>query len=602
MAKIDERKELLVTDMAEAFGPKEHISSTSSKFKWRSIPYETVDYSGTMLSAHLTSYPEVPEDISYNPNLKGFYKIYISVSKRQVNRLFIKLTSDETFYRFSNNYNTDIMSPELEETLWRVADMTDQTITITKKRDYNAQYATIASIRFVPLSDEEAAEYIKFYSNPKDKRLYVTDDLHNKFFHEHISDIKEFESSLLPFRFSDAEWFSPEIITILAGGKTPCPVDEYPFFRAGDRNVQTQIAKFDYTEILTVMTNKAHEMGLKVAPSIRMGAWGMQYPHDDDYFNCPFRENHPEWSCIDRLGEKTCSLSYAFPEVRKYMIDELVKQAKCGADAVTLISHRGIPYVLFEKPVADRYFELYGEYPYDLPLDNPKLNAVQCEFMTTFFKELRAALDAEFTDRKVEIHLRTMFTVLDSYMVGFDIEKLAAEKLVDAFISYPQRFYELYSDDIWTDETREHLDMDKYAAYIRTNDNTLSRPDGCNFHGQNYNSKGELVGPVDMEQRVKEWVAIKNKYGVKLYIDFFPVDNDDCKERAMNLYEWGVEGFALWDTYSHAWHSDMWHFSRKIGHKEEVKDFEPNKDNSRIHRVLSYNGINVNRFKPIWGG
>ena len=88
--------------------------------------------------------------------------------------------------------------------------------------------------------------------------------------------------------------------------------------------------------------------------SIRMGAWGLTYPFDQYYFDCDFMQENPEWRTYDRNGDEIAAMSYAYPEVRKFMVDELVNMARSGCDAVTLIWHRGIPYVLFEKPVADR--------------------------------------------------------------------------------------------------------------------------------------------------------------------------------------------------------------------------------------------------------
>jgi len=157
---MEEKTELLVSDLAFAFEPKCNISETGAKDKWRSVSYENHEFSGKMLSALNEA---CPGDITFNPVLKGYYKIYITVPSVINTALYIKLSRDETFFKLKNHKDglRGIRHPEccMEEWLWRCADMTGQEITISKKNDARDNHTAVAAIRFVPLTDDEVEEF-----------------------------------------------------------------------------------------------------------------------------------------------------------------------------------------------------------------------------------------------------------------------------------------------------------------------------------------------------------------------------------------------------------------------------------------------------------
>ena len=68
------RKELFITDLAEAFEPKSLISEQGSNSVWRALPYKANAFSGVMLTALGSGRPE---DLTFDPKLTGWYKIYI---------------------------------------------------------------------------------------------------------------------------------------------------------------------------------------------------------------------------------------------------------------------------------------------------------------------------------------------------------------------------------------------------------------------------------------------------------------------------------------------------------------------------------------------
>jgi hypothetical protein len=72
------REELLVTRLDEVFLPKENLSPYGLKDKWRVIPYDTHEQSGNMLSCIGTE----PGEITFDPKLEGWYKIYLQFAGR----------------------------------------------------------------------------------------------------------------------------------------------------------------------------------------------------------------------------------------------------------------------------------------------------------------------------------------------------------------------------------------------------------------------------------------------------------------------------------------------------------------------------------------
>ena len=586
---MDTRKELFVTDLASVFEPRSLISENSSNSVWRALPYKANAFSGVMLTSLGTGRPE---DISFDPKLTGWYKIYIQTIGIGDLRLHLKLSSDVSYEEIEGNGGNYC---RIDETLWRYADMTGETITLSKKRFAINTNSVLSGLHFVPMTDEEVAAYKADAARTDTKRLFATHDMHGKLYGNYLSNPSDWLSLVLPYKNSDVEWLSLEEIRIFLQGKCPSDPDDFPFQREGDRSIQKQITDLDYDKALADCVRYGHEIGLKMSISLRMGAWGMGFPYDQCYFDVPFHDEHPELHCVDRNGDNISAMSYAFPEVRKFVIDTLINSARSGCDAVTLIAHRGIPYVLFEKPVADRYFELYGEYPYALPLNNPRLNAIHCDIMTGFFRELREALDLEFGKDKIRIQLRALHTLSDDKLIGLDAERLAAEGLVDDFIVYPKRFDELWKMDgvLNFDEGKgeERIDLEKYNEYVHGGGESL-------LHSHGYSVYDDIYAQMD------GWNALEKKYGVKIYYEIMPriMPSADFKKRALELYSRGAERFALWDTYCRVPYNDLRAMISKLGHKDELPTLDPEGCKKKHYRILSFGNMNFGRYKPYWGG
>ncbi|MBP3377094.1 MAG: hypothetical protein J6L83_10050 [Clostridia bacterium] len=592
-----EREIVLFSDLYECFEPKEHFSEISLKNKWRAIELDTSEYSGRLIS----SIDGMPEDISFDPKLKGWYKILIHLPGRS--SVYLKLSGDDAFICMSAVTKRRYL---IEEVLWKCADMTDQSIILSKKLDAYTNYSVLSAIKFIPMNDEEVAEYKREQTRRDTKRIYATDDLHNRLAFINQNSYDDWRAVAINYEDSDIEWLSVETLATLVSNHLAVDnIDDFAFPTQIDRHVQESIKKFDMHKAICTVVDQCKKMGIKSSVSMRMGGWGMPFPYDQFYFDCDFVESHPEWRTRDRNGDEIRAMSYAYPEVRKFLIDELVECARSECDAVTIMAHRGIPYVLFEEPVARRFYELYGEYPYELPLDEERLNKLHCDIMTEYVRELREALDKEFGKNRVEIHFRSIYSLYDSKYVGLDAERWAKEGLISAIISYPQRVHELLGGDVWKDDSKEKLDLDKYTNYVRTSYHVNMRP--CDFETIEpiVNYRGELCGPKSQRERVEEWMELERKYGVKVYFEILPrhLTSEEFKSRALDLYDCGAERIALWDTYSRAAFRSTWATARRLGHKDELKERNVGEGvDYRTLFMLKLGDRDLNRFNPDWGG
>ena len=278
------------------------------------------------------------------------------------------------------------------------------------------------------------------------------------------------------------------------------------------------------------------------------------------------------------------------------MINTFLKFLKCGGDAVTLLVNRGTPYVLFEKPVADRFFERYGEYPYDRRIDDPELNDIHCEFIEELFQELRDALDNEFGKDKIEIHIRGFNSISDCKRVGVDVERLAKKGLLNAVATHPRRFIEILPDEVMKDDKPNRIDLDKYNEYIRHNETATMHYGEGDIYEQYPNCK--LVGPSSIKENAMQWVEFSNKYNVPVYFDYTYCGNtpEELMQGVSELYDLGIKKLTVFNTVHEYHRTPRWNFVRSLGHKELLKNPEFFNERYIKRRVISINGINYKRY------
>ena len=252
----DERKELLFSDMAAVFGPEEHLSDCPYKTKWQRVPYKHKDFSGTMLYCG----SDKAEDISFDPQLTGWYRIYVGIMIKT--GLDLKLSGDPAFLHHEASRNHKSLPGQyFEEAIWRMADMTGEKIHISANNIQLDHETSITHLRFVPMSEDEVAALLADDARTDTKSLYISNDIHNVLYFHDIRNIQDFFPVVTEYEHSDAEWIAMEDNRILG---REIYQEDYSYPREGDRNFVRNLNRWDLDQVYKALVDLGHEKGYKM--------------------------------------------------------------------------------------------------------------------------------------------------------------------------------------------------------------------------------------------------------------------------------------------------------------------------------------------------
>ena len=456
----------------------------------------------------------------------------------------------------------------------------------------------IAWLRFVPMSGNEIKEYIADTQCRDTKRIYAANDMSNMLYNYDMSNPDSWESVGQVYKESDVEWLSVENLSYVHNRNELSGDTAVPYQHA--KNIIEQRNNY-CDDVLKRIGDCVHNQKIKLCIAKRVNMWDFEYPEDGLFYDDEFYLAHPEYRCTDRDGTKVEYLSLVYPEVQDYIIDGYIRILKSGCDAVGLLLNRGWPFVLFEQPFLDVFYERYGEDARILPLDDERITKLRCEVVTSFIRRLRTALDKTEKGKRIEIHAFVMYSMWDCRHVGLDPEMWAKEKLVDIIISDERRIREVLDGDIWIENTHK-IDIEKYKQFVRRREKTNIQYDYDNLFKPMEDSNGILRGPESQQERISEFTELEKKYGVTVYIDIMPreMPPEEIRRRASLVYDCGCNHICLWDTETRVTRLNEWNVWRKTGHIGEIA-YMPI-ENAKNFRILKINGRDVSRYKPMHGG
>lgn len=597
---LNMKKEILFTDLGGMCVPQDNVTEKRCNDKWRSVSYETADFTGTMLSSQGICRPK---PISLPVNLSGWYKIYIGAVPEYGELLVktdIKLSNENAYWHLSADGSTLKYSEHcITETYWRSADMTGLSVDIANCATAGRWVdVNIAWLRFVPMSGNEIKEYIADTQCRDTKRIYAANDMSNMLYNYDMSNPDSWESVGQVYKESDVEWLSVENLSYVHNRNELSGDTAVPYQHA--KNIIEQRNNY-CDDVLKRIGDCVHNQKIKLCITKRVNMWNFEYPEDGLFYDDEFYLAHPEYRCTDRDGTKLEYLSFVYPEVQDYIIKGYINVLKSGCDAVGLLLNRGWPFVLFEQPFLDMFYERYGEDARVLPLDDERVTKLRCEIMTSFIRRLRSALDKAENDRRIEIHAFVMYSMWDCRHTGLDPEVWAKEKLVDIIISDERRIREVLDGDIWTENTHK-IDIEKYKQFVRRREKTNIQYDYDNLFPPMEDSGGILRGPESQQERISEFTELEKKYGVTVYIDIMPreMPPEEIRRRVSLVYACGCKHICLWDTETRVTRLNEWNVWRKAGHIGEIFDMPI--ENTKNYRILKLNGRDVSRYKPMHGG
>ncbi len=563
---------ILFSKLDELVLERSELSERTSADKWQVMPYRCGDISGRLLFAgELTK----AKDVRLKLGLSGFYKIFVGTVNMKSKNLFnLRLSSDEGFSAMSSptmESQYQWTPPEyFEEFFWKCANLTDEDLILRKPECMWNNGCALAFLRCVPVTNEE---YLKISETKGD------------LIHGHFDEDPNGEDTL------NSDY---DILT------------RYPQLTGGDLREMSLEFSFDYdnenadnSHILyqdaawqrgdsrfIKIKDKAykkrvdylHGKGIKVFATNRMSVATFTAPYSNSHWTkLGFVDFHPEFYCKTRLGEPVKVCSYAYPEVRKYVIDRFVEMMKYGFDGVTLILHRGL-HIGFEEPVLLEFSRIYPELdPHTLPVTDERLNGVWRSFMTEFMKELRLALDGLGRGRLL-INVITDYTPKTSKNFGLDVGEWARLGLIDRVM---QGIMETYEELDGVLDEKGLIDLKAYENKLK------SEPVIRRFHGTSIEKA--LEGS-------RKYKAELDGTNVK-YLATLPWPHkcsySKIEEYKAALREIGITDFLSWNT-NHLL-LDVAEMHATVGRGEEY--YTVNR-----YRTLMLDGSNMSEFNPNWRG
>lgn len=566
----------LFSDLCQYVIEQDRISKKRTEKHWQSLPYEIEDVKGEMLLAGECT---APEPITLRLNVKGWYKIFLCfINMRSDNYVYFKLT-DDTAYHGIRNYtqnspHTWCTTEFAHEVYWKCADMTGQDLIIDKPHDTKENVACVAWVKLIPMTEDEVTEYQNI-KNDKDNRCV----------HFHTDTDRNYEDSI----DSDEALLNQEGQlggTDIGECSVEIPLDFDGIFdldhvqlldgrgRRYDRKYFQFYKKTD--EVYPKRVNLLHRSDIKAYAAIRMSMCSFHAPLDIKSYKMHFAEEHPECYCIMRDKSVVNVCSYAYPEVRKHVIDWCRKSMSYGFDGVTLMFIRGL-HIAFEPPVIKRFNELYPDIdPFTLPMKDERLNGVWCEFMTQFMRELKAALP------DIRINVLLGYSPETALNEGLDVKTWAKEGLIDSVLQGHMMTYEDLDGCLRKDET---IDLEKYNRLIRTKQ-IIRRKFDNDF-------EFTLEG-------AKKYLEICKEYDIDFSAAItWPrnIPYEKYPYYANELREIGVKKFFCLNANQIIWNLPEFHMASSLGHDSKIEA-----ELSHYYKVNSIDNVNISAFNPNWRG
>ena len=587
------RKEVIISDLSAAVQEKDRLADFSTADHWEVSSYETAAVSGTLLFASEESYPE---PVTIAPKLDGWYRIYVCMADTGGScfsrHVHLKLTDDD-FSRCVSASNTGCYCTwnhmeAVEETFWKCADMTGQTITIEKIDVKFPHTSSVLWFRFVPMEEAEVQEYLA-KNNHRTMLAHWDGDFHGW---DGAKTIKDYCKGIYAMKDSDVGVICQEVSNDLVSYEA-APGYRYRDAWSEYRGSYMRNLKENRKAVYTEQIAYAHKYDMQMFAAHRMQLSNFCFPMAEPFFDVPFVAENPHLRCKARDGRYCEFLSYGYKEVQDFIINAMLESAELGFDGVEHIWTRG-QHLLFEEPVIERFREKFGD-SVDcrrLPADDPRLMETRADIMTDFYRRLRQALNeyaAEHGTKPLKIYTTAYFDLEASKRDSLDVERWAKEGLIDGIVQCKICVCE-ETDDVLAEDGL--IDLKKYEEkanskfiYVRPRSNDMDRIAGA----------------------IPAYRAITDKYGLDFYSDI-QCEGDTPVEMyvgaAKQIYAAGGKGIALWDAYPmRAYVLAEWNAVSRLGNPEAVaKMSDSTEAYHTIHKSLAFGGRDMRYVHPCWRG
>lgn len=548
-----ERDPVYLTDMERCL-PGESLAPVPKRRRWRTVEYESGELSGTMLVAWQET---VAPDVLYPLSATGWHAVTIGAWKLKEwykdnagsVQLKVKLDSDDSFSELTI---PTIPEPEdpiggwddwtggewMGEVFWKVADLTDQQLTIGQvvrrhapgdfPGSFKCAVASIAYVKLVPLTKEEVAALQIDRNNDDNKRLFAHSDFTWK-------DPDQIRQDLTAFRDSD---FSRIVLEAGAGDLMNYPtkiarigthegLDDFaqPSYR--EEAEQWRSLQAEGIDPYKLAVDYIHDMGMECHAGYRVAGFMSPPAHDHFDYGETYYVQHPEYHGVDRDGKPTPRIAFSYPEVREYVVSLFREMAtEYPIDGVSPLYCRRPPLVEYEPPLIEGFMAEYGHDPREL--DERDLNWLKyrARALTEFMRQLRKAMVeiGARSGRHLQISAIVMKDEEENLYYGMDLRAWVAEGLVDVLIPFSSHPEYNMEAEAWSDTSG----VEFFRSLIEGTSCELS-----------FNIQPSGMAPGRLRHRASE------------------------------LYRAGAESLSFWNTPSK--YSEHWTALRRLGHTEELE-------------------------------
>lgn len=572
-------KSLLFNDISEIVENKRDISPELAKDKWQVLSYELGEFKGKMLVAWQTAHPR---EIKLNFNVKGWHKIYLGlINFGGENSLGIRfLKSGEKTVVNTQIFGKDYWAPSewAQEVYFTSLNFDEDGLSFFKTDLENPTLtSSLVFVRLVPMTKTEIHNFTSCrkgcvaYHFDNDF-IWETENVNPEESLGRIEMLRGFGSDKIMFEMPFSDYFD----------KSEENADSPVYNLLDVRRKKRYISYINHKEsFIAALLNKTCDIGFETYCTYRMEAGDFMLPASKSVFE-QFSDLYPALTCRTRDNRKIKALSYAYPQVRKMIIDGLLSDLKYGFDGISLIFHRGV-HIAFEKPVLDRVKALYGVDARTLPFSDERLNNVLSEFMTTFMREFHFALKENYPS--VKVNAIVYYDTISSKNFGLDVKQWAEEGLVDSISQGLMEHYEDLTDCLNNDGT---IDLKKYKKE-NAKRTVLKR----------YFSDGNIERIVEgAKSFLDELKDTNTEFMATLTWQFCAADYDVKLMREMKKI--GVTKFFSWNGGQKASNLQLLNAEKAISVCSDAERL--NTETNRYHRVLSLDGGDISSFNPNWRG
>ena len=441
--------------------PQAALATAAAHGRWRVLPYRSAPLSGTAIVAGQET--EAPP-VRLAVNARGWHAISIGAWRLKPwyfglhddggpAQLLVRFAGDPTFSILHLPTQPSPRDPiadwhkhtggeELSECFWQVAELNGADLEFGQAQwletapdgaeRTRCAMATVAYVKLVPLTDAEVRHFTAERTAPA-LRLYGHDDV----VMARSSTPEELRRHIIGYADTDftriywegamgdlAYYFRTLYRTPEAPGR-----EDFLHVSGRDEAACYRRWRAAGNDPMRVASEQTHDLGLEFHACHRLGGFHLPPPHDYYDHGDTLYARHPEWRGRDRAGTPSPLLSFSYPEVRAHVVEMFQEMTAYEIDGICLLFNRRHPIVEYEPPLIDGFREQHGTDPRDLQPDDPAWLRYRAGVLTTFLRELRAALNLPIT-------AIVMSGEAENLANGLDPQAWLAAGLVDTLVPF----------------------------------------------------------------------------------------------------------------------------------------------------------------------